>query len=101
MISQPSFHPLEEERVELGTPCLCMWKKLQNRVSKFIHELTQSHGKLYGGIVCTSDHDGELYEQWLCKLSLAKHAELQWWSEHDELLQFELHLSDRAERSAN
>ena len=42
-----------------------------------------------------SDHEGEAYERWLRKLT--KHAELQRWSERDKLLQFELHLSGKAE----
>ncbi len=40
--------------------------------------------------------EGEAYERWLRKL--AKHAELQRWTGRNKLLQFELHLTGRAER---
>ena len=43
----------------------------------------------------SSHQDGEAYEQWLREL--AKHAELQRWSEREKLLQFELHLAGKAE----
>ena len=41
-------------------------------------------------------HEGEEYERWLRKLN--KHAELRRWSQRDKLLQFELLLTDKAER---
>ena len=43
----------------------------------------------------SSHHDGEAYGRWLQKL--AKHAELQRWSEREKLLQFELYLAGKAE----
>ena len=40
--------------------------------------------------------DVDSLRRWLLKLE--KHAELQWWTDREKLVQFELHLSVRAER---
>ena len=57
---------------------------------------TTDNGRPGSRASVTIAHYCEAYERWLCKL--AKHAELQRWSEHDKLLQFELHLSSPAKR---